>query len=282
LTQACDVLQNAYNTLASLQSRMLRKIMKAIILAGGYAVRLLPLTRHIPKPLLPVAGKPVIDYIVDQLVDIPDIDKIIVSTNTWYAENFRYWQQHLSPGDKEIAVVSEPTHSEQEKFGAIAALNFIIQNQKLADEELLIIAGDNIFEFRLKDFILFYRKYLKPAIALCDLSQGNFDLKQYGLASLDGQSRLIDFQEKPASPRSSLAATGCYIYPRGLLANLRRYLADQHSPDAPGYFVEWLHKQINVYGFVFHETWYDIGSLESYDLVNAYFKQKSEICQPHL
>jgi glucose-1-phosphate thymidylyltransferase len=249
--------------------------MKAIILAGGYAVRLLPLTRHIPKPLLPVAGKPVIDYIIDQLIQIPEVDEIIISTNKHYETNFRYWLSRLPEGSKKIKVVSEQTASEKEKLGAIAALKYIIQTESLESDELLVVAGDNIFEFSLNDMVKFFKRHNKPVIALCDLSSGDrSELKKYGLGILDEKQKVIGFQEKPQNPKSSLAATGCYIYPSKIYNLLSEYLNAKNSPDAPGYFVEWLYKRTDIYAFVSDKMWYDIGSVESYDQVNEYFKNK--------
>jgi glucose-1-phosphate thymidylyltransferase len=247
--------------------------MKSIILAGGYAMRLLPLTKHVPKPLLPVAGKPVIDYLLDQLNRIAEIDRIIISTNQYYQKNFQYWLQNRPPEPKEIRVVTEHTQSEREKLGAVAALQYIIQSEKLENDELLVVAGDNIFEFSLQQFIDYFKSHMKPVLAFCDFCHKSPDeLKQFGLGILDNQNKLIGFQEKPEKPGSSYVATGCYIYPAGIQVFINEYLKGRNNPDAPGYFIEWLYRQTDVYGFVSDKTWYDIGSLESYDQVNAYYR----------
>lgn len=251
--------------------------MKAIILAGGFAVRLLPLTKYIPKPLLPIAGKPVIDYIVEQLNQIPAIDEIIVSTNQYYENNFRYWLGSRPANSKKISLVCECSINEKQKLGAIAALQYVIQTWQLDNDESLVVAGDNIFEFKLDEFINFYKSKNQPVIALCDLRErDSSELKHFGLGIMDEQQKVIDFQEKPQQPRSTCAATGCYIYPPHISHFLVQYLEDKNNPDAPGYFVEWLYKRVPVYAFIFNQTWYDIGSLESYDRVNQYFKAKLE------
>jgi glucose-1-phosphate thymidylyltransferase len=249
--------------------------MKAIILAGGYAVRLLPLTRHIPKPLLPVAGKPVIDYIIEQINKVKEIDKIIVSTNQYYENNFRYWLRSVPEKSKAIKLVCESSNSEKGKMGSIAALQHVIQAENLDDEELLIVSGDNIFEFNLDELVGYYSKYKHTVIALCDLSNENRDeLKQYGLGIIDENQKLIGFQEKPQEPKSSYVATGCYVFPQRIQRFLQEYLQEKNNPDAPGYFIQWLYKRTDVHAFVSNKTWYDIGSMESYDQVNDYFKNK--------
>jgi glucose-1-phosphate thymidylyltransferase len=249
--------------------------MKAIILAGGYAIRLLPLTKHIPKPLLPVAGKPVIDYLIDQISQIKEVDTIIVSTNKYYENNFRYWLRYIPAHSKEIKVVIEYTTSEKEKLGAIAALQYIIQTEELNNEELLVVAGDNIFEFSLSELVNYYKNYNKPVIAMSDFSQKDrSELSRYGLGILDEQHKLIGFQEKPREPRSTFVATGCYIYPPHISNLLMEYVKEHNSPDAPGYFIEWLYKRIDVYAFISDKLWYDIGSMESYDQVNTSYEEK--------
>jgi glucose-1-phosphate thymidylyltransferase len=249
--------------------------MKAIILAGGFAVRLLPITKHIPKPLLPVAGKPVIDYIIDQLDRIDEIDQIIISTNQYYENNFKHWLQGRTQHPKEVKLICEPATSEKQKLGAIAALRYVIQTTQVADQELIVIAGDNIFEFELAEFINFYKKYRQPVIALCDLrSRGLNELKKFGLGIVDNHQRLIGFQEKPPEPQSTCVATGCYVYPPAIINYLQEYLEDKNNPDAPGYFIEWLHRKIAVYAFISDKSWYDIGSIESYDQVNQFYREK--------
>lgn len=249
--------------------------MKAIILAGGYAVRLLPLTKHIPKPLLPVAGKPVIDYIIEQINKVKEIDKIIVSTNQYYENNFRYWLRCIPENSKAIKLVCESSNSEKGKLGSIAALQYVIQAENLNSEDLLVVSGDNIFEFDLDEFVGYFSRYKNTVIALCNLSNKNTDeLKQYGLGIIDENQKLTGFQEKPQEPKSSNVATGCYVYPRGIQRFLQEYLQEKNNPDAPGYFIQWLYKRVDIHAFVFNQTWYDIGSIESYDQVNDYFKNK--------
>lgn len=249
--------------------------MHAIILAGGYAMRLRPLTTHIPKALLPVDGKPIIDFLVEKILDAPEIDRIVVSTNARFANHFRYWQQNMAPRcDRPLRIAVEPTRREEEKLGAIGALAQVIGEEDLGGSELLVIAGDNLFEFSLTDLLAFYRsREGLPVAAFCDLETPLALQGKYGAALLDQDGRVTEFQEKSMDPCSSLASTGCYVFPETIEAHIAEYLADPaHSRDAPGYFIDWLRRKTGLAGFVFREAWYDIGSFESYDQVNEDYR----------
>lgn len=251
--------------------------MKAIILAGGFATRLMPLTKHIPKALLPVGGKPIIDFLVEKMPEIEEIDKIIVSTNAKFENHFKYWQRGISRSfSKNIKIVVEPTKKEEEKLGAVGALNYVIQEENLEGDSLLIVAGDNLFEFRLADFADFYRQHEEqPVAAFCDLKSKEIVREKYGVGILDENNKVIDFQEKSSDPKSTLASAGCYLYSPNIAELIKEYLEDpEQNRDAPGYFADWLRQKTNMYGFVFEEAWYDIGSFESYDQVNEDYKGK--------
>jgi glucose-1-phosphate thymidylyltransferase len=253
--------------------------MKAVILAGGYATRLWPLTKHIPKALLPIAGKPIIDFILEQMTQIAEIDRIIVSTNASFENHFRYWLRGISQQMRStIKIVVEPTRREEEKLGAIGAIGYLIEQRNLVNDDLLIIAGDNLFEFRLVDLVDFYKQHnKKPVVAFCDLKSEDRVRGKYGVGLLDKDGKVIDFQEKSPRPKSTLASTGCYLYPVLVVDFMQNYLKDKNNPDAPGYFVDWLCHKTDVYAFIFDEAWYDIGSFEVYDQVNEDYKDRVKI-----
>lgn len=248
--------------------------MKAIILSGGYATRLWPLTKHIPKALLPIAGKPICDFLIEKIVQIKEIESIIISTNATFENHFRYWSRGIKQSQK-IKLVIEQTKCEEEKLGAIGAIKHVLEQENLTDD-LLIIAGDNIFDFQLTDFINFYKKHQKPVMAFCDLKNIEKVKGKYGVGVLSKNNKIIDFQEKPMEPLSTLTSTGCYLYPAYIRKLILDYLKDKNnSADALGHFIKWLHQQTDVYGFVFDEVWFDIGSFESYDEANKYYKSKA-------
>jgi len=242
-------------------------------MAGGYATRLMPLTEKRAKPLLPVVGKPIIDYIIEKI----PYDGIIVSTNEKFRREFEIWESKV---DKNIDLFIEKTRKEEEKLGTVGAINYLIKKKKI-DEDLFVIAGDNIFEFDFNDFIKSYKD--NPLIALYDIKDKNKVKGKYGIAILE-KNKVRGFQEKPENPRSTLVSVGCYIYPKDILPLFSEFLKKtEKKKDAPGYFNEWLCKRKEMDCFIFHGPWYDIGDRESYIKANmdysgkVYIGENSEI-----
>ena len=238
--------------------------MKTILLAGGYATRLLPITTDRPKPLLPVAGKPIIDYILASS-SLPG--RPIVSTNRWFVSQFEAWQAN-SGWDVELVV--EETTREEEKLGTVGAMAFLVQKLRI-DEDILVIGGDNIFEFSIENFLAAYHG--RPLVALFDLKDLERVREQYGVAIVE-DNRVVDFQEKPQQPKSTLASTACYIYPKQVLPLISEfYRYAEAGKDAPGYFTEWLLKEkgLQIDPFIFETGWYDIGDRTSYIEANQHY-----------
>jgi glucose-1-phosphate thymidylyltransferase len=230
--------------------------MKAIILAAGYATRLRPLTDTWAKELLPVGGRPIIDRIVENIAGVSDVDEIHVVTNTRKAPAFVEWGQ-----GRDVTIHDDGTTSNDDRLGAIGDMLFVVEQAGL-DDDLLVIAGDNLFEFDLADLIAFWRdKGAASAVAVRDV--GSLELaSHYGVVELDDDGRMHSFVEKPADPVSSLAATATYVFYRDHARLIRSYLEGEHGSDQPGRFVGWLHRHEPVYGWVFRETWFDIGNHE--------------------
>ena len=231
--------------------------MKALILAAGYATRLRPLTDTWAKPLLPLAGKPIMDWIVDAIDDSGAVDEVHVVTNSRYAPDFQAWAARRGG----VVVHDDGTTSNDDRLGAIGDMQFVVEHADI-DDDLLVIAGDNLFEFSLADLVGFWReKGTASAVAVRDV--GSLELaSHYGVVSLDDDGRIHSFVEKPADPQSTLAATATYVYHREHVRLLEPYLAGEHGSDQPGRFLGWLQRHEPVYGWVFEESWYDIGSHE--------------------
>jgi glucose-1-phosphate thymidylyltransferase len=230
--------------------------MNAIILAAGYATRLRPLTETWAKELLPVGGRPIIDRIVDSLSAVDEIEAVHVVTNSRKAAGFHAWAE-----GRDVIVHDDGTTSNEDRLGAIGDMQYVIDAAGL-DDDLLVIAGDNLFEFSLPDFVSFWRsKGRASAVAVRDV--GSLELAaQYGIVALDDDARVTAFVEKPADPQSTLAAIATYLFHREHAALIRGYLAAGQPADQPGRFAAWLQQEEPVYGWVFDSTWYDIGNHE--------------------
>jgi glucose-1-phosphate thymidylyltransferase len=245
--------------------------MKTIILAGGYATRFYPITLNRPKPLLPVAGRPIIDYILESSVFS---DPPIVSTNRRFAEQFVRWR---TDSDKDVQLVIEETTDEEGKLGTVGALSFLIHRLNI-DDDILVVGGDNIFDFPLEALLSSYRG--NPLVALCDIKDMELVRGRYGVAIVQG-GKIVDFQEKPQRPRSTLASTACYVYPPKTFPLIDEFLSvSEEGSDAPGYLNEWLLKEqgMRIDPFVFEGGWYDIGDRSSYIVANQHYSGRDTVC----
>jgi glucose-1-phosphate thymidylyltransferase len=231
--------------------------MKALLLAGGYATRLRPLTEKTAKPLLPVGGRPMVEWIVDRLRESGEIDDIHLVTNAVYAGDFERWAEGRS-----IGVWNDGTRSNDDRLGALGDVAVAIDRAGLDGDDLLVIAADNLFEFSLREYLAFFRaKGDGSAVAAHRLADPSL-ARLYGVIELDDDDHVVSFEEKPEHPRSDLVATATYIYHRDHVPLLAHYLADGNPPDPPGQFFVWLHQRAPVYGFRFDESWFDIGDPE--------------------
>jgi len=233
--------------------------MKAIVLAGGYATRLWPITRHRPKMFLPIGDSTVIDRIFDELEADDRITEVYVSTNERFADDFEAYLADRDLSKPRLSV--EETTGEDEKLGVVGALAQLVDREGI-DEDTLVIAGDNLISFDVADFLDVFQERSAPTLAAYDVGSRE-RAKSYGLVALDGD-RVVDFQEKPADPKSTLVSIACYAFTADNLALLSEYLADDNNPDEPGWFVQWLQNREDTYAFTFEGAWYDIGTPESY------------------
>jgi glucose-1-phosphate thymidylyltransferase len=235
---------------------------KAIILAAGYATRLYPLTQTVAKPLLPVAGRPMLDYILDRLREVDEVDAVHVVTNHKFADSFLRWAESHEAAGLRIDVHDDGTTSEDDRLGAIGDIRFVVEQAGLEEDDLLVIAGDNLFDFSLHDYVTWWHaRGEASAVTLYDV--GDLELvKKYSSVELDEDNRIVGFTEKPEDPQSTLVATASYIYHRAHVPLLARYLDEGNVPDQPGRFIAWLCTRAPVHGFVTEGDWRDIGDAE--------------------
>jgi glucose-1-phosphate thymidylyltransferase len=226
-----------------------------LILAAGYATRLRPLTNDHAKELLPVGGRPIIDWILDRVDELDEVEAVHVVTNAFKAPMFERW----STG-RDIQVHNDGTTSNDDRLGAIGDMRFVVEGAGL-DDDLLVIAGDNLFEFSLRRYVDFWRtKGLGSALAVRDVGSRELAMR-YGVVELNENDRVVDLVEKPADPKSTLAATATYIFHRAHVRLIAQYLDAGNVPDQPGLFAGWLQEREPVYAYRFDEAWFDIGDL---------------------
>ncbi len=238
--------------------------MKAIVLAGGHATRLWPVTKDRAKPLLPLGDRPIIDFIVEELEE--EVDDIIVSTNEKFASDF---EKYIEDFEREARVVVENQGSEEEKPGTIGAIIQLIEKEGI-DEDLLIVNGDNYLGFSFSELLEFCRHKEAPVNVVYDLERLEM-ASSFGVVDVNGD-RIVDFEEKPEEPPSTLISTGVYFFPSHRVSMFKQYeehFKDSEVPadeylDEPGRLLEWGKDQAEIFAFSFDGDWFDVGTPEGY------------------
>lgn len=237
--------------------------MKALILAAGYATRLYPLTQKRAKPLLPVGDRPILDYIVDALDATGQVRQIMVVSNHHFVDQFKSWRE-AHPLSARIHIVDDGSRSSSDRRGAIGDIDFVIQKERVK-EDLLVVAGDNLFRFGLSGFLESAQdRSPHITVGVVDI-RDRLAARRFGIVTLGDAHRVTAFFEKPVRPPTSLVAIGLYYFPKPTLPLVRQYLKLASRKDEPGHYIHWLVEQGSVYGFVFKDRWYDIGDLDAYE-----------------
>jgi len=245
--------------------------MKVIILAAGYATRLYPLTLTRPKPLLPVAGKPMIDHVLDNLAPIGGLDRIYIVTNAKFASHFQQWADDYSARKARLnfTVINDGSTDDNNKLGAIGDLHLVIAREAV-DDDIIVVAGDNLFSQSLEGFGKFCRQKNAPVLAVYDV--GNLDeIKKYNAITMDDTGKITFFEEKPKQPSSTVTGIALYYYPKSTLPLIKQYIAEGNNPDQPGRLIQWLYPHTPVYTWKVPGIWYDIGSKEALEEANRVF-----------
>lgn len=246
--------------------------MKTLILAAGYGTRLYPYTKNFPKSLLKIGKRPVINYLLDKIEELDDISRIIVVSNNRFFKQFQLWKDGLKK-KYPICLLNDLTTSPEDKLGAIGDMHFAFSKQGFTDD-FLILGGDNLFKENLIDFIHFAKsKHPSMTIGLFDIKDKQ-EARYYGVVSLDKENRILKLEEKPAKPKSSLVAMCLYYFPQEKLQLIKEYLSDSlNSRDTAGVYINWLSSKDKVYGFIFKDSWFDIGHIHTYKRVERIFKR---------
>lgn len=248
--------------------------MKVIILAAGYATRLHPLTLTRPKPLLTVAGKPMIDHVLDNLAPIEGIKRIYIVTNARFAQQFQDWADHYraTKANLDFTIINDGSTEDSNKLGALGDLHLVLTREAV-DDDIIVVAADNLFSERLDAFGRFCREQDAPVLAVYDV--GNLDeIKNYNSITIDAAGQITYFEEKPQQPKSTITGIALYYYPRATLPLIKQYIDEGNNPDQPGRLVQWLYSRRPVYTWSVPGMWYDIGSKEALEEANRVFAKK--------
>ncbi len=245
--------------------------MKALILAAGYGTRLYPLTLDRPKPLVKIGGKAILERLLRKLEKVSLCNEVYVITNDRFHGMVAKWVTGRDFSVK-INVINDLTTSNENRLGAIGDINLVLEKEK-PEEDVLIVAGDNLFEFKITDFISFAKEKSKFCVALFDVKDRKL-AQRYGIVELDANQKVSDFEEKPRAPKSTLASTGIYYVPKDKLKLVGEYMRTDKVKDAPGNFVKWVSENDGVFGYVFTDGWYDIGDKKSLEKADVEYREK--------
>lgn len=247
--------------------------MNVLILAAGYATRLYPLTLHKAKPLLEVAGKPMIDWVLDNLAPIPDLETVYVVTNNKFAKDFQAWADIYRQKKPKftIKIIDDGSTDDSDKLGAIGDICLVITREELANNDLIVVAGDNLFSEPLAEFA---RAAKTSEATLATYDVGDLEaIKKYSSITIDSAGVITAFEEKPAEPKNTLAGIALYYFSRDLIPLFTTYIAAGNNPDQPGRFIQWLYQRKPVKAYQIKGTWFDIGSKETLEEANEIFAQ---------
>ncbi|MCI9234316.1 MAG: nucleotidyltransferase family protein [Bacilli bacterium] len=247
--------------------------MKCILLCAGYATRLFPLTENYPKALLEIEeGKPLLNYTVEEINRLKEIEEIYLITNDRFYKIFKEWSESLN-NEKPITIINDHTLSNDDRLGAIGDIQYTINSKNISDD-VLIISGDNLFEFNLREALDFY--YEKKAPVVGGQYENDEDLlTRLGVIEADENGKIVGFEEKPPHPKGNIKSLGIYIYPKHIVSVLKQYLEEGNKPDAPGYFLSYLYQKEPVYVFSFKGNWFDVGTHEALAEVRELYKNKN-------
>ena len=250
--------------------------MRGILLAAGFGTRLRPLTNNCPKPLVKVAGRTILCHITDKLKEYSGSDLIDISVvgNAVGHQQLQDWKKQKQSENfpHPITILNDQTTTNETRLGAVGDIQFTIENQNI-DDDLLIIAGDNLFEFQINDFIQFFKDKNATTVAFRHIPQKE-KLQQLGIGITElGSTRLVGFQEKPQEPKSTLASTLCYLIKKEDL-RLIKPLLEKGYIDNAGELIKHLAQNSEVHAFKFNESWFDIGTLDAHAEAEVYYSSK--------
>ena len=241
--------------------------MKCLILAAGYATRLYPLTENFPKPLLDVGGKTILDWLVDDIHTAGLVDEFVVISNHKFAHHFDKW---AATKTMKVTVVDDGTDSNETRLGAVKDIQFAIDQLGL-DDDMLVIAGDNVLDFSLTKFLA-YAKEKNTSCIMRYYEPEEKKLTKCGVVQIDENDRIVSMEEKPAQPKSHWCCPPFYYYTKADAKLVAGGIEAGCGTDAPGSYIAWLCTQTPVFAMEMPGKRFDVGNLESYNKIKEEYK----------
>lgn len=246
--------------------------MRVLILAAGYGTRLYPLIVDTPKPFLKIADKSLIDYLLDCVKEMEGLKEVLVVTNNKFYTHFTQWAATHAAFPAPIEIVNDGTNTPDDRLGSVGDIQFALKQCGL-NEDLLVLGGDNLFDYSLAPGVVFARKQSPHVtVGLYDIGSRE-DAKKFGVVAMDQTGKVTSFEEKPSEPKSSLIAMCFYYFPKETLGFVDTYLKETGKKDKAGDYIRWLSENKGVYGFQFQGKWFDIGSIEAYNEAQKNFSR---------
>jgi glucose-1-phosphate thymidylyltransferase len=245
--------------------------MNVLILAAGYATRLYPLTQNKAKPLLEVAGKPMIEWVLDHLAGVPDLETVYVVTNSKFVKDFQTWAESYQRRKSGVAlkIINDGSTDDSDKLGAIGDITLVVTREDLGGQDLIVVGGDNLFSQSLEGFV---RAAKGSEATLATYDVGDLEaIKRYSSITTDADGIITEFEEKPEKPKSTLTGIALYYFSREVVPLFTTYVAAGNNPDQPGRFIQWLYTRKPVKTYQIKGTWFDIGSKETLEEANEIF-----------
>ena len=242
--------------------------MKTIVIAAGYATRLGELTRNFPKPLLEIGRSTILGRMLDDIDTIPDIDEHIIVTNAKFASIFERWaaDRHARPdraSQRPITILSDGTYTNETRLGAVCDLLFAIEKLQI-DDDLLVVAADNILEFSFRGFVD-YAKAKQTSCIMCHYEPEIYKLQRTGVIAVDEDMKVLQMQEKPQVPVSHWAVPPFYVYLKKDLDLVHHAVENGCGKDAPGNLAHYMAGHTILHAWPMPGARFDIGSLDTYE-----------------
>ena len=241
--------------------------MKNIVLAAGYATRLYPITENFPKPLLAVGGTTILDRLISDIDAIDEVDAHLIVSNHKFLPHFEKWateSQYIKP----ITIIDDGSTENENRLGAVRDLILAIEKEQLIDDDLLVIAADNVISFSLQGFVNYFKEKQTSLIMTYHETE-MAALRRTGVITINQDNKVLEMQEKPEVPKSHQAVPPFYIYKKSDIKLINSCIEDGCPSDAPGNLVKSMLSKTIFHAWSMPGTRYDIGTLENYNQIRV-------------